>query len=172
MNFSKRKILAVAPYTKRLGFAVFANTEILYFAVKTFKLPRTVASVKAEISQNIRKLTEDFKPELVIVKILNSRQIKSKKLRSVVEQIKLEAEYRNLTVKAISFERVKQELCADEKATKAVLFKILSARYPELKRFASFQNLSQAEYYNSLFSAVAIGFYWQKKTCKSKQDFV
>lgn len=172
MNLSKHNILTIAPYTKRLGFAVFSQSEILYFAVKTFKLPRTIKSVKAEISQNIKKLTKDFKPELVIVKTLNSRQVNSKKLRSVVGQIKLEAECRNLPVNEISFERVKQELCSGKKATKAVLFKMLSARYPEIKRFASFQNLSQAEYYNSLFSAVAIGFYWQKKTYKSKQKLV
>lgn len=170
MNFSKNKILTVAPFTKRLGFAVFGEAEMLYFAVKTFKPPRTVASVKAEISQSIRKLTAEFKPKLVIIKTLSSRQEKSKNLSLVFKQIKREAESRKLPVKEISFEQVKQELCPDSKATKAVLFKRLSAVYPELSRFASFQNPSQAEYYNSLFSAAAIGFYWQNKTRKSKQN--
>ncbi len=92
MNFSKHKILTVAPYTKRLGFVVFDEMEILHFAVKTFKLPRTSASVTAEISQSIRKLMEEFKPKLVIVKTLNQRQVKSKNLTLVFSQVNLEAE--------------------------------------------------------------------------------
>jgi len=169
MNFSKHKILIIAPFTKRLGFAVFDNAELLYFAVKTFKLPRTGASIRAEVSQSMKNLIREFKPRLVLLKTLNSRQIKSENLTYAFSQVKCEAKFRKLPIKEISFEKVKRELCATDKATKAVLFKRLSAVYPELKLLASFQNSSQAEYYNSLFSAVAIGFYWQNQVRKSKQ---
>lgn len=168
MNFSKHKILTVAPFTKRLGFAVFDDAEIIYFAVKTFKPPRTVASVKVEISQSIKNLSAEFKPKLILVKTLNQWQVKSKNTAFVFSQVKREAEFQKVPLREISVEQAKQELCSGGKMTKVVLFKILSAVYPELKRFVLFQNLSQAEYYNSLLSAIAIGYYWQKKPSKSK----
>lgn len=171
MNFSKHNILTIAPFTKRLGFAVFSDAEILYFAVKTFKPQRSAMSVKAEISQSVKNLTEEFKPKLILVKTLNQWQVKSKNTAFVFSQVRREAEARKVPVREISLEQIKRELCSGGKPAKAILFKMLSAAYPEIKQFVSFQNLSQAEYYNSLLSAVAIGHYWQKKTSKSKPPF-
>lgn len=159
--------MTIAPFTKRLGFAVFDGEEIIYFAVKTLKPPRLLSSVGQEISQSIGRLNDEFEPKLIVVKTLSSRQDTSKILRLVAEQIKREAESRKLPIEEFSLERVKQELCSDEKTTKANLFKKLSDVYPEIKRFTVYQNRSQAEYYNSVLSAVAIGYYRQKKTIEA-----
>lgn len=98
MNSAEQKILTIAPFTKRLGFAVFDGEEIIYFAVKIFKPPRRLSSVGREISQSIERLIDEFKPKFIVVKTLSSRQMYSKILKLVAEQIKREAESRKLPV--------------------------------------------------------------------------
>lgn len=169
MNCSKSKILAAAVGTKRLGFAVFQRTELLYFAVKTLKLPRTRRRVKRQVTLLTKKAFSEFKPKLLILKTLGKQQANSRILPVAVNQIKKEAEASGNPVIEISFEQVKAILCKGQKPTKRNAFKALSEAYPELKRFIHYNNLSQAEYYNSLLSAVAVGYAYQSNLLQPDQ---
>jgi RNase H-fold protein (predicted Holliday junction resolvase) len=166
MKLKSDNLLAVAVCTKRLGLAVFCQKELLFFAVKTLKPPRTVQYAKRQISQIFQDTAAEYAPKLVVLKLLGKHQAKSKKLQSAIRVIKREAQTARIFLDEISFEEAKQKLSDGKKPVKAEAFSKLSKIYPEIKRFVKFQNPSQAEYYNSLFSAVAIGFYFQSKNDK------
>ena len=167
LGFSKENTLIVfAVFTKRFGIAVFNHECLLYFAVKTIRACGVKRSVQTQISQPVENLVSEFDPQLVLVKTLTRQQKSSEKLRFVLRQIKREINRHEISAKDISLELVKKKLCADTKPTKANLFTTLAETYPELKRLIRFQNLSQAEYYNSLLSAVAIGYFWNTRNIK------
>lgn len=163
------KILAIAPITKRLGAAAFENAELIYFAVATIKSNKIPQSPKIKIAQTLRKLISKFEPDLVVVKTLNKQQEKSKNLKTAIKQIKSEAETAGIQTEEVSFNSVRKLLCADDKATKANVFKALAKLYPELRRFLHQPNKWQKEYYDAMLSAVAIGFYCQKESVEPNQ---
>lgn len=164
------KILATSLGTKRVGVAVYERTELIFFAVKTLKLPRTNRRVRRQVSLIMRKLFGEFDPHLLVLKSPGKQQARSKVLRAAFRQIKKEAEADGIPVIEVSFDQVKAALCGKEKPTKSNAFMILSEMYPELKRFVEYNNLSQAEYYNSLLSAAAIGFVYQSKIIETDKS--
>lgn len=170
MNRIEFKILAASLGTKRVGVAVYERTELVFFAVKTLKLPRTNRRVRRQVSLIMQKLFGEFDPHLLVLKSPGKQQAKSKALGAALRQIKKEAEAGRIPVIEVSFDQVKAVLCGNRKPTKSNAFRILSETYPELERFVEYNNLSQAEYYNSLLSAAAIGFVYQIKTLETGQD--
>lgn len=167
MNLSNDNTLAIVVCTKRLGLAVFCRTELLYFAVKTLKPPRTDRHVKRQVSQIYQKTTTEFAPKVITLKLLGKQQAKSKNLQFVMRIIKHQSETAGISLEEISFDEAKRKLVSGNKPTKTNAFLALSKIFPELRRLTKFQNPAQAEYYNSLLSAVAVGFYFQSGTAKS-----
>ena len=151
------RILVVAPYSQRLGVAVFAESNLLHYAVKTFRLPRTPQSVRAETSAHIKDLIKEFTPDRVIVKKLSRRQLYSRNQRNVLDQITVEAKISGLQTVQLSFEDAKRDLSVETHTTNSDMFRVLKLIYPELDRFSHFQNRHQREYYVPLLTAVAIG---------------
>lgn len=166
MSPLEKKTLAIAPITKRLGVAIFENTELIYFAVATVKSDKIDQILKIKISQTVRNLISEFEPDLVVVKALNKQQEKSKNLKLASRQIKFEAETAGLQAVEVSLNAVKKMLCGDYKPTKTNAYTMLASFYPELQRFLRQPNKWQREYYDAMLSAVAIGFYYQNETNK------
>lgn len=158
MQTSKTNILIVAPYTKRLGIAVFSNADLIHFAVKTLRSPRTIESVNTEISIQLKHLSRKFAPRLVIIKALSKRQRSSEKQQHMARAIRQFAAAKGIESKDVAFDRVKQKLSVEGRPTMATTFTTVRRAFPELARFDHFQNPSQRIYYTSLLSAVAIGF--------------
>lgn len=159
MNIHRNKILAVAVCNKRIGLSIFSLRELIYFAVKTLKSPRTSEHVKQQVSETIQLLLAEYEPEAVVLKLLGKQQAKSDNLQLIFQIVKQQVENIGIPLYEISFNQAKQALCADKKVTRRNAFKILSEIYPELKQFANHPSHWQAEYYNSLLSAAAVGFY-------------
>lgn len=167
---TEHNTLAVAVSTKRIGVVVFSDEELIYFAVKTLKSPRTSYSVKRQIAHIIKEFINEYNPGLLVIKALGKQQVQSKKQRLAVRQVKSSAESCALSWTEVSLEKVKPLLSAHRKPNKTNVFRILSEIYPELKRFVESQNLSQAEYYNSLLSAAAVGFFYQSRRYTSEKE--
>jgi hypothetical protein len=170
MNSTKHNTLAAAVSTKRIGIVVFNDEELIYFAVKTLKSPRTSYSVKRQISLIVREFINEYKPDFLVIKTLGKQQMKSKKQLLAVRQVKSSAEAFGIPWTEISLEQIKPLLSAHRKPNKTNAFRTLSEIYPELKRFVESQNLSQAEYYNSLLSAATVGFYFQCRRQMSEKE--
>jgi hypothetical protein len=171
MERSRLNVLIIAPYTKRFGIAVFRDSKLLYFSVKTFRLPRTAESVKMETSMEIENLIQEFSPNLVIVKALTERQIGSDNQRQVTREVRRLANIAAVPIKVISFEDVKRKVSSRNRPTKMSTFRVLKGVYPELARFIQFQNRSQEEYYTPLLSSIAIGLVHQNISLKDSQIF-
>lgn len=157
MNNGKNRVLVVAPYSQRLGVAIFAGSDLIHYAVKTFKLPRTEQSVMVETSAQMRLLINEFRPKSVMVKKLSRRQISSRNQRAILEQVEIEANTARLLTQEFSFEDAKQELSEGVGPTNTAAFRALIHVYPELEKLSHFQNRHQKEYYVPLLTAVAIG---------------
>lgn len=166
MNHNEDKLLVVSPCTKRMGIAAFNRSELIYFAVITFKPPRTPENIKAQISKTIRAFIDEFAPNSLLIKMLGRHQATSKNLRLVASKVKRTADSAGIPLQEISFEAVKKQLCCGKKPTRANLFKSLCVIYPELKQFVNRPSKWQADYYNSLLSAVAVGFYHRNKAAQ------
>lgn len=106
MNPKEDNLLSVSLSTKRLGIAVFSRAELTYFAVVTFKPPRTIENIKGQVSKAIRTLIEDFAPISIVIKRLGKHQLKSGKQNLVVMKIKREAEIAGIMLQEICFETV------------------------------------------------------------------
>lgn len=163
MNSTDNNMLVVSASAKRIGMSVFAQSELTYFAVKTLKLPGTNRHIKRQISEMIQAMICEFAPKTIVVKSPAGQQINSKKMEAAIAQIKKEAETAATPLQEISLEMVKEKICRGVKPTKTHAFEILSAVYPELRRFVNHPSRWQKEYYDSLLSAALIGFYHQSE---------
>ena len=168
MNTSKITILAASPFTKGFGIAAIYQNELIYFAVKTFKSPKTKQSVKRQISGIIRDIIEEFEPKMIILTKPSKHQTQSKYFDLINQQVKREAKLCQLPVFWTSFEVVKGFICPDEKRTKGAVFKAISKIYPELKQFINRPNKWQTDYWNPLLTAVALGYFYQQTNLKQK----
>lgn len=170
MNQDEDKLLSVSPSAKRLGIAVFKRAELIYFAVITLKSPRTPVNIKIQVSKIIQQFIEEFCPDSLVIKTLGRHQVRSKKLHLVVNKIKRTAKTAGIPLEEIPFETVKEQLCSGKKRTNAAVFQSLSAIYPELKQFVNHPSRWQADYYEPLLSAAAVGFCCRNKTFKQNQS--
>ena len=88
MIYAEDRVLAVAPCAKRFGVAIFAQSELIYFAVKTLKLPRTSNRIKKQVSASVQRLIRGFAPELIVIKTLSQHQTESENVQTIIHQIR------------------------------------------------------------------------------------
>lgn len=161
MKHLRYPVLTAVFYTKRIGFAVADSRGILYFGVKTFHLPRTVKSVKAETSLFFAKIFAEFAIKSAVFKKLGIHQLKSEKEQAVFKHLKNECKARKISVGEISGEQIKTFFFGEQNSvnvTKKMLYEKLTSLYTELKHMTDFQNPFQAEYYHAVLFAVAAAY--------------
>ena len=158
MTTIHNRVLVAAPYSQRLGVAVFAGSDLLHYAVITFRLPRTERSVRNETSAQLKQLFEEFCPGSLLIKKLSRRQTKSPNQWAVIEQLSTDAGAAGVRIAERSFEEAKRDLSGgNASATNTEAFLKLMRIYPELERLGHFRNRHQREYYVPVLTAVAIG---------------
>ncbi len=157
MHLSRSSFIVMAPYTKRIGFAVFCRGDLVDFGIKTFRSPRTNKSISEETAKECRKLIAEFEPRFLIVKSISDWQKGSDHQHAVSLTIRKVAVASGVRTKEASFETAEQLLTSSVRPTKRVAFEKLQNRFPELARYVSFQNRSQSEYYTTVLSAITIG---------------
>ena len=160
--------LAIAPATKRFGAAVFKDTELIYFAVKTLKPPRITESIKAEVSGSIEHLIREFAPKVIVIKSPGKLQLKSVQFKLITDQIGLAAKFNQIPVSKISFEPVKKFFCFNRKSSKDNTFASLTTVYPELRQFTGSPGSWRKQYYDILLIATALGHYYQTELIETQ----
>lgn len=154
-------IISVAPATKRFGVIVFRNEEIICFAVKTLKPPRTNESIKREVSGSIENLIKEFIPQAIVIKSQGKQQLKSKQFKLIAGCIESQAKSHQIPVIRLKFETVKKSLCRKLKPNKVNTFNALTIVYPELRQFTGNSSKWRTQYYEILLLAAALGYYYQ-----------
>lgn len=170
MKSADNIILAIAPATKRFGAVVFRNAEIIYFAVKPLKLPRTNESIKREVSSRIENLVKEFSPQSIVIKSPGKQQLKSNQFELIVRCAESKARFHQIPVVRIKFESAKKFLSPDCQPTKANSFKSLAMVYPELRQFTGNSSKWRAQYYEILLVAAALGYYYQVGSAETQSQ--
>ena len=167
MKFVPRVVLAIAPGKRECGVAVFGGIELVDFSIKSFQKRRSDKLLKDEIGRLMQELVESFKPDVIIVRHISQYQTTSPTLAPIINVINREAQAKQIPTIGVSLEQVKSLLGDNEKATQGNIFNSLTAIYPELRQFSGRPNRWQNDYYNNLFSAVAVGVVFLKSLGKS-----
>ena len=167
INSQPEVILAIAPGKREVGLAVFVDADLVYVSVKTIRKRKSGNFLLKEITGILQKLFEGFSIKIVVTKSINQYQKLSPDLIKIVERIKIESAQKGLQVIEITLEEIKSVLCKSEKATEKKAFEALLTTYPELVRYWNRPNKWQNDYYAFLFSAVAVGEVYLKKSIRT-----
>lgn len=162
MSSSPTILLALAPGRRESGVAIFADTKLIYCAVKTLRSRQSNKLLPVEIGRILQKQINDFAPRIVVVKAISRYQKLSPKLAVIMRYIKLAARKNNLEITEISLEQIKAMMGGKHASTEKAAFRKLIAAYPELARYWNRPNKWQNDYYAFLFSAVAAGAVYLK----------
>src|SRR6266700_167460 len=73
-------ILAIAPGTRYLGFAVFAGGELVRFGVRSFPGKKTKASLRAQALALLETLSRRHRPTVLVVEDLFYREARQSPL--------------------------------------------------------------------------------------------
>ena len=159
---NKNVTLAIAPGKRELGIAVFSGLDLLYVGVKTIKCQKSKKNLLEEITVILKKLSQEFSINAVVIKAVSQYQKLSPDLDKIVERIKSEFMQMGIQIVEIRIKQIKSELCETGKPTQKNAFETLLASYPELKQYWNRPNKWQNDYYAFLFSAVAVGAVYRK----------
>lgn len=161
-------ILAIAPGTRELGVAVIQNGELLFYGIKTVTNRKNPQTILNAISSHIRNLVKKYRPaHLAIEKMLITRQSYAL-LAVIAEQIKAVAKESNLPICEYAPVTVRKRLCQTGRATRRETAEVLTARFPELKRYYLRTTAWERDYYGNLFDAVAVGVICEEDLAESE----
>lgn len=151
------KILAIDPGTKELGIAVLVGSQLVYYAVKTFKQRQVPHVFLAEVSGFIDSLISDYQPTAMAIEKTFLIQRGSALLNVTAAEIKHTGREYVLPVYEFEPAWVRQKVGSTAKPTKRQVAEVLTNRFPELAQFLSRPSKWEQLYWAHVFDAVAVG---------------
>lgn len=159
MKSNKRKrILAIDPGTRNIGYAVFENRDLKYFGVKTIPRPHASHGVLSEGKKIMARLLADFSPTVVAVERTyfgNNRG--SVTLNRLVQTILSTGERRGLDVLCLPVNTIRKRVCGNGWAQKAQVVKMLCREFPQLRAYGTSNREWKRDFNQNIFDAVALG---------------
>lgn len=163
-------IVTIAPYSKRIGVAVFESDNLIKFNLKPIKLPRTKSAIELLVKKIFQDEVTWYKADLIVIK---SKQTIPKNVTHfdiAFKAVLQEAIKANITLEPVLLKDAKKFLCPKTKVNEANVSKALCEKYPELKQIASLPTKDQTEYHRPLLVAVTLGFYQLSKISNAQAD--
>ncbi len=155
MNRKPLRIIGINPGTRYLGIAVFYDTDLLDWRVKTFR----GKWAKEKAGRILEMLSEHIKlydiNALAIKKLHPSRS--SKNLKLLVSKIKALARRKRIKVKSFSIYELERFFLADEKANKRNLADKIIKEYPMLVHELNKEKSRKHCYFMRAIEAIALG---------------
>jgi len=155
MKREAKRILGINPGTRYLRLAVFHDTELLDWRVKTF---RGKWSKKKE-KRILEIITEQIElydiNGLAIKKLYPSRG--SKNLKLLVSRIKALAKRNRIMVQSFSINQLERYYLSDEKPNRRNLAEKIVSEYPVLVHELEKEKSHENSYHLRMFEAVALG---------------
>lgn len=159
MKSNKRKrILAIDPGTRNIGYAVLESGSLKYCGVKS--IPRTVDSedILKEGRMIISSLIEDFRPQVLVVeRTYFGNNSGSRTLNQFFRVIKSTGERRELEVMSLPVNTVRKSVCGNGWANKERVVRYLVKIFPQLRPYAKSDREWKRDYHQNMFDAVALG---------------
>lgn len=158
-----RKILAIDPGTRNMGYAVFAGKELCYYGIK--RIPK-LGSAREELKIGrslIYGFIKDFSPQVLIVeKTFFSNSKSAVLLNKFTNEIRCIGKRKKLTVISMAANTVRKGLCGNGSAGKEDVARTLVSLYSELKSYLRADTKWKEKYYRNMFDAVALGVMCQR----------
>jgi crossover junction endodeoxyribonuclease RuvC len=154
----KRRILAIDPGTRNLGYAVLESGSLRYCGVKT--IPRRADSVDIlkEGRMIISSLIKDFRPQVLVVERTyfgnNSGSVILNQLFRVIKSV---GKRRGLQTISLPVNTVRKNVCGNGWANKEKVVKCLTKTFPQLKPYSISNREWKRDYNQNMFDAVALG---------------
>jgi hypothetical protein len=154
MPTNTHKILSIVPGTWFLGIAVFYDTDLMDWCIKSLH----GVSVEEKMAQ-VKSLLSDFIDRhgitvLAVKKVHPSRC--SKTLSDLQAEIKKFGKSRNLMRLEFTIEKIKESLL-QQKGNKKILMEELTANYPALFYVMEQVKANKSHYLMRVFEAIAQG---------------
>src|SRR5262245_25826808 len=111
MSINTITTLAVAVGAKAIGFAVFNNSVLQYYAVKTITTSKTTHNVAHILQQQINGLISTFQPDVLAIKQTVAVQKDSAFIKTATKLIREIGSKRNLQYFEYSSKAIRQALC-------------------------------------------------------------
>jgi len=160
MNQKTLKIIGINPGTRYLGIAVFQDSELLDWRVKTFRGKWT--KEKAErILKVIREQIEIHDINTIAIKKLHPSR-SSKNLKLLVSKIKSLVKRKRIKAKSYSVKELERLFLTDEKPNKRNLAEKIIREYPMLAHELNKEKSRKHSYYLRTIEAVALGMMIKK----------
>lgn len=154
----RKRILAIDPGTKVLGYADFSGNNLLDYGLKIFGFKSNIKDLINQIASDIERMILEKQPDLIILEKNRFSQITNNvRLMMVIYRIKSLARYYQIKIIEYSPNTIRAIICNNGYATKADLAKVIICHYPGLKIFIRKQPLSALHVFFNITDAVACG---------------
>lgn len=126
-NEPRKRVLALAPTARGIGFAVLEPCEKLAaWGVKSVTGDKNASSL-----EKIRALIVQYRPESVAVEDFDSNPLRSKRVRALGLEISKLAELFEIPLSAFSVSEMRQPFFGDDAASKQQLAEHLAQLFPD-----------------------------------------
>ena len=152
-----KRILAIDPGTRFLGYALLEDHDLIHFGVKTIPYTKEKRKMVSMGRKIILRLIADYRPEILIVEKTFFGGIKgSVWLNIFVRLIQCLGKQQGLQVLSIAANSVRKVVCRNGSASKEEVAQAIVLRFPELKPYLFSERRWQAKFHFNLFDAVAL----------------
>ena len=148
------KIIGINPGTRHLGIAIFLDSDLRDWRVKSFKEKWSKEKME-KIRKTILSIINQYEPNILAIKKLHPSR-RSENLKYLVARIKEFAKRRGLKVYQYSIKELEKFFLPDEKKNKKNLVKKLTSEYSELFHEFNREKKNKNPYYLRMFEAVGL----------------
>lgn len=167
MNPLSDTVLAIAPYSKGIGVAVFEGDSLVKFDLKHIKSPRKFPNIEFLVKTVFRNEVKWYDPDVVVIKAQPRNTKDSTHFDAAFITVLKETAKFEIPLQIVSLQEGKQFLCPNEKVNEVNVMKELCKSYPELNQYQNLPTKDQKDYNRPLLAAIIIGFY-QKSTISNE----
>jgi len=157
---NNKRILAIDPGTKYIGFALLESEKLIHYGVKTIQRMRTSQQTLQEGKRIILRLIEDFRPDIMVVeKTFFANNKDSVLLNTFTYKINSIGKRKGLKVLSIATNTARKVVCGNGIASKEEVARAVVSKYPELKPYLISDKKWKERYFMNMLDAVALAVY-------------
>lgn len=155
---NKKRILAIDPGTRYIGFAFLEGPNLIHCGVKTIPSIKRGSEMLRLGREFITRMISDYHADILVVeKTFFGNNRHSVLLNTFARQIYLLGKKKGLTVLSIAANTVRKAICTNGAASKDEVANAIALRFPELKPYLTSNRRWKERYYRNMFDAIALG---------------
>jgi len=153
-----KRVLAIDPGTRALGYASFEDRYLEDYGVKDIGSVHTAVDTFDAVDIVISRLIQQKAPGVLAIEKNQFSQIQQNlRLTLAIGKIKAVGKRHGLLVLEYSPRTIRRVICQDGNASKRELARTLSVKYPELRAYLESNRRWREKYHQNAFDAIACG---------------